>query len=203
MKKKRLKPFVFPVFTGVVFGIILLCIISVQDKVNVQENKKYTYVNDSIVDNTMPVINEEEVIIRPYRTDKIDIYKKYYNEENKENGIVFYNGTYIQNSGIIYNSTDEFEVVSILDGEVIDVKKDDILGNVIEIKHSNDIISVYSGLKSMNVTKGDKVLQGTIVGKSGEISLDVNLKNALLFEIIKNGKYENPESFYDKKTKEI
>lgn len=203
MKKKRLKPFVFPVFTGVVFGIILLCIISVQDKVNVQEKKKYTYVNDSIVDNTMPVINEEEVIIRPYRTEKIDIYKKYYNEENKENGIVFYNGTYIQNSGIIYNSTDEFEVVSILDGEVIDVKKDDILGNVIEIKHSNDIISVYSGLKSMNVTKGDKVLQGTIVGKSGEISLDVNLKNALLFEIIKNGKYENPESFYDKKTKEI
>ena len=55
----------------------------------------------------------------------------------------------------------------------------------------------------MNVSKGDKVLQGTIIGKSGEITLDVNLKNALLFEIIKDGKYENPDNYFDKKVKEL
>ena len=166
-------------------------------------DNNYTYVNDSIIDNSLPVMSEEDVVIRPYRTDKIDIYKKFYDENNKEEGIVYYNGTYIQNSGIIYNSTDEFDVVSILDGDVIDVKIDEILGNVIEIKHSNGLISSYSGLKSMNVSKGDKVLQGTIIGKSGEITLDVNLKNALLFEIIKDGKYENPDNYFDKKVKEL
>ncbi|MBR3116546.1 MAG: M23 family metallopeptidase [Bacilli bacterium] len=203
MKRKRLKPFVFPLFSGLVFGLMIMCIAMLQENIDNKVDNNYTYVNDSIIDNSLPVMSEEDVVIRPYRTDKIDIYKKFYDENNKEEGIVYYNGTYIQNSGIIYNSTDEFDVVSILDGDVIDVKIDEILGNVIEIKHSNGLISSYSGLKSMNVSKGDKVLQGTIIGKSGEITLDVNLKNALLFEIIKDGKYENPDNYFDKKVKEL
>ena len=51
--------------------------------------------------------------------------------------------------------------------------------------------------------KGDRITQETLIGKSGEIKLDVNLKNALLFELIKDGKYVNPENYFDKKAKEI
>jgi phosphonopyruvate decarboxylase len=110
---------------------------------------------------------------------------------------------YMQNSGILYNSDNEYSIVSILDGEVIELKKDNILGYVIEVKHDNNLISIYQGLKSVNVKKGDQINQGTLLGKSGEITLDVNLKNALLFELIKDGKYVNPELYYNKRIKEI
>ena len=83
------------------------------------------------------------------------------------------------------------------------MKKDDILGYVVEIKHKDNLISTYQGLKSVNVKKGEQITQNTLIGKSGEVTLDVNLKNALLFEIIKDGKYINPETLYNKKVKEI
>lgn len=206
MKKRRLKGFVFPLFSAVLFSILLITIISLNktNKEGVIDDVDYTYSNDSIVSKTVPVLSEEDIIIRPYQSDKISIYKKFYDgENNKEDAIIYYNDTYMQNSGIIYNSDNEFNVVSILDGEVIEVKKDDLLGYVVEIKHSNNLISSYEGMKSINVKKGDKIKQDTLIGKSGEIDLDVNLKNALLFELIKDGKYVNPENYFDKKAKEI
>ena len=109
----------------------------------------------------------------------------------------------MQNSGVLYNSENEFSIVSILDGEVIELKKDNILGYIVEIKHDNNLISTYQGLKSVNVKKGEEITQNTLIGKSGEINLDVNLKNALLFELIKDGKYVNPELYFNKKIKEL
>lgn len=206
MKKRRLKGFVFPLFSAVLFSIFLITIISLNktDKRDVLDDVDYTYSNDSIISKTVPVLSEEDIIIRPYQSDKISIYKKFYDgENNKEDAIIYYKDTYMQNSGIIYNSDNEFNVVSILDGEVIEVKKDDLLGYVVEVKHSNNLISSYEGMKSINVKKGDRINQDTLIGKSGEIDLDVNLKNALLFELIKDGKYVNPENYFDKKAKEI
>ena len=171
------------------------------------DESKFVYSNDSIVNEVKPVISEEapeEIIIRPYKKDKIDIYKKYYNiEDNNDNGIIYFNGTYMQSTGIVYNSDEEFDVISIYSGDVIDVKKDDVMGYVVEVKHNDNLISTYSGLKSVNVRKGEKISQNALIGKSGELTLDVNLKNSLMFEIIKNGKYEDPELFYDKKINEI
>ena len=136
--------------------------------------------------------------------NEIDIYKKFYDENNNnDNGILFFNGTYMQSSGIIYNYKDEFDVISIYSGEVLDVKKDELLGYVVEVKHNDNLISSYSGLKSVNVKKGEKISQSTLIGKSGEMKFDSNLKNSLMFEIIKNGKYINPEELFDKKINEI
>ena len=206
MKIRRLKPFVIPFISAVMMSFLIICLITINkqpEEDNFDDN--YNYVSKAIVEETVPVISEEDdIIIRPYKTENINIYKKFYDgNENKENAIIYYNGTYIQNSGIIYNSDSEFNVVSILDGEVIEVKKDDLLGYAVEVKHSNNLISSYEGMKSINVKKGDRINQDTLIGKSGEIDLDVNLKNALLFELIKDGKYVNPENYFDKKAKEI
>lgn len=206
MKIRRLKPFVIPFISAVMMSFLIICLITINkqpEEDNFDDN--YNYVSKAIVEETVPVISEEDdIIIRPYKTDNINIYKKFYDgNENKENAIIYYNGTYIQNSGIIYTSDSEFDVVAVMDGEVIDVKKDDILGYSIDIKHSNDIITSYHGMKNIYVNKGDKLSKEALLGKSGEITLDVNLKNALLFEITKSGKYENPESYFDKHAKEM
>ena len=206
MKRRKLKGFVIPVFSAIIVSSLLITIITLSK--NTKEisvtKEEYVYVNDSIIHDALPTLKEEDVIIKPFQIDKINVYKKFYDgENNKEDAIIYYNDTYMQNSGILYNSDSEFTVVSILDGEVIELKKDDILGYVVEVKHDNNLISIYQGLKSVNVKKGEQITQNTLIGKSGEISLDVNLKNALLFEIIKDGKYVNPDTFYNKKIKEL
>ena len=207
MKVKRLKPFVFPVFSALVAVFLIVGIITIEKASSSSESvDNFVYSSDTITNDVKPVVEEVEsdIIIRPYKKEEIDIYKKFYDEKNSnDDGILFFNGTYMQSSGIIYNSKDEFDVISIYSGEVLDVKKDDLLGYVVEVKHNDSLISSYSGLKSVNVKKGEKITQSTLIGKSGEMKFDSNLKNSLMFEIIKNGKYINPEELFDKKINEI
>ena len=206
MKKRRLKGFVIPVFSAVLFSglIITLLSLSSEPKSDNDFNQQFTYVNESIINKVVPTLNEDKIVLKPFDSNKVVVYKKFYDsEQNKEDSIIYYNDTYMQNSGVLYNSDTEFNVLSVLDGDVIEVKKDNILGYVVEIKHDDNLISTYQGLKSINVKKNDKVTQGTVIGKSGEINLDVNLKNSLLFELIKDGKYVNPEKYYNKKIKEV
>lgn len=206
MKKIRLKGFVVPVFSAIILSTLLISLISLNKKEEtpIKFDENYVYVNESIIHDSLPTLSEDDVIIKPFQDDKVSIYKKFYDgENNKEDAIIYYNNTYIQNSGILYNSDSEYSVVSILDGEVTELKKDNILGYVVEVKHNNNLISIYQGLKTVNVKKGDQITQNTLIGKSGEITLDVNLKNALLFELIKDGKYVNPDNYFNKKVKEI
>jgi len=206
MKKKRLKGFVVPVLSAFIIStfFVALATINKETDKSIIMDENFVYVNDSIIHDALPTLSEDDVIIMPFQSDKVKEYKKFYDSENNtEESIIYYKDTYMQNSGILYNSDEEFAVVSILDGEVIDLKKDDILGYVVEIKHKDNLISTYQGLKSVNVKKGEQITQNTLIGKSGEVTLDVNLKNALLFEIIKDGKYINPETLYNKKVKEI
>ena len=42
-----------------------------------------------------------------------------------------------------------------------------------------------------------------MIGKSGPLSFEVNLPNALLFELSKNGSFVNPEEYYDKNINEL
>lgn len=208
MKKKKLKWFVKPVLYGLAFSLMILSIVIL----NFQEDKKsnfkdFVFVNKSIISNIKPVLSEDDIIIKPFVGDNIKIYKKFYDKdssiEEKEQAIIYYRNTYLQNSGIIYKSDEEFDVVSILDGEVTNIKEDETLGNVVEITYSNNIIANYEGLKDIKVKVGQKVYQSDIIGKSSKINIDDNLNNALLFEIIKDGKYINPENYFDKKVKEL
>lgn len=206
MKKRRLKAFVVPVFSAILFSglLITLLTLSSEPTSNEQEQEKFTYVNESIIHDAIPVLSEDSVIIKPFDSNKVNVFKKFYDDEQKgDDSIIYYNDTYMQNSGILYSSDSEFNVIAVLDGDVTEVKKDNILGYVVEIKHDNNLISTYEGLKSVNVKKGEKITQGTVIGKSGEITLDVSLKNSLLFELIKDGKYINPEKYYNRKIKEI
>lgn len=206
MKRKRLKGFVVPVFSAILLSTFFITLVSINKKESKPKivDSNFVYVNDSIIHDTLPTLSEDDVVIKPFQSDKVSINKKFYDgENNTEESIIYYNDTYIQNSGVLYNSDEEFIVVSVLDGEVTELKKDDILGYIVEVKHNNNLISIYQGLKSVNVKKGEQITQNSIIGKSGEITLDVNLKNALLFELIKDGQYVNPELYFNRKVKEI
>ncbi|MBP3635503.1 MAG: M23 family metallopeptidase [Bacilli bacterium] len=210
MEKKKLKPFVMPMVYGIAFAALLMSLVmldNLQNKTVMGDDSNYQYVNNSIITSNIPVVAEESSVIKPYTSDKVEILKKFYDskssDEEKQNAIIYYNDTYMQNSGILYKSSESFDIITILDGTVIDVKKDEILGNIVEVKHSNNLISTYEGLSSVNVKKDQLLKQGDIIGKSGKLELGENIENGLLFELINDGKYVNPLDYFDKKISEI
>ncbi len=208
MNKRKLKWFVKPILYGTTLSILLLSIalLNFKEK-NMNDFKDFVFVNKSIIKDTLPVLKEDDIIIKPFQSDNINIYKKFYDKdsslEEKIKSIIYYKDTYIQNSGIIYSSDKEFDVVSILDGKVTNIKEDKTLGNVVEITYMNNLIANYSGLKDIKVKEGQNINQNEIIGKSSKINIDQELNNSLLFEIIKDGKYQNPELFFDKKINEL
>lgn len=165
------------------------------------------YVSKTIFDDSIPVIAADVKIMRPYSDAEIKMVKNYYDyqadEESQKNAIIFHEDTYMQSSGVAYGGKANFEVKSVLDGTVVDVKEDKLLGKIVEIKHSNDVISIYQSLSEVTVTKDTVVKQGDIIGKSGTANISTELGDHLYFELIVKGTTVNPEAYFDKLMKEI
>ena len=173
MKTRKLKKWVLPsIYSCIVIGVFVLTLGISNLYLEVSEepdDENMNYVSETIVENEVPVINESKRIVKPYTDQNVKIGKYFYNYQDdkskQENSITYHNNTYIQNSGIDYVSDKEFDVVNILDGTVTNVQQDELLGNCIEIKHSNNYTSVYQSLSEVNVKKGDKVVTGQYLGK--------------------------------------
>ena len=190
-------------FVTILGTIYLLEMIS--SPVNFEEDTNY--VNDVILDNEVPVVSTKNIITRPYLNSNIAIGRSFYNyqdtEENQANSLIYYQNTYIPNSGVDYVCNEVFDVVAILDGKVTKVTENNLLGNIIEITHENNFISVYQSLGEVSISEGDMVIQGQIIGKSGVSNISTDLGNHLHFEIIHNGKNVNPENYYDKNLEDL
>lgn len=170
--------------------------------------KDYDYVTDSIIeDSNIPVVAKSAIIIRPYNAQNVSIVTNYYDmeddEETQKKSIIYYENTYMPSSGVAYGSDNEFDVISILDGKVSDVREDDTLGNVITIEHENGIVSTYQSIKDILVKKGDEVKQGSTLAKSSKSNLLPDLENTLYFELAINGETVNPEKYFDKSVDEV
>ena len=96
-------------------------------------------------------------MINPFTYSKVEIGKTYYDykasEEEQAKSIVKYDDTYMQNSGVDFICEDVFDVVSVLNGEVISVVEDENLGTIVKIQHDNGYLSVYQSLKDVTVKK--------------------------------------------------
>jgi len=212
MKKRRLKKNVKISILTISFIIIfaIAYVISPKSlKTKTVSNIKddYTFVNDYIFDNYYPVINQEEVLKVPYNSDKVSLYRHYYDKDSNEDvqtkSIIYHDGIYMQNSGIEYKSDDTFDVLSSITGNVSNVSDDELLGKSVEIRNSSEIVTVYQCLGDVLVKKGDSVTQGQVIAKSGTCNLNSDVKNLLHFEIYNNGAVLNPEQYFDKSLKEI
>lgn len=208
MKKKLvLKPFVLPT----IYMIMLISLLFVGTNIMYSEepSPEITYVsNESINSDIIPTleVEDDKTVINPFTSDKVTVISNFYNyndnAENQENSIIKYIDTYIQNSGITYTSDEEFNVVSIMDGEVTKVYSNDLLGNIVEITHDKDYISIYQMLQTPTVKEKDKVIKGEVIGKSGKSKLREEGYN-LQFEILKEGISINPNDILGKNIKEL
>ena len=161
----------------------------------------YDYTYDILDTPSIQVNNTEDTVIRPYNATDVKIVKGYYDYKGKsndqQNSLIYYNGTYMQNMGICYGGSKEFDVVAILDGEVTEVSNDELIGNSITIKHNDNSYSIYQSIKDISIKKGDHVSQGQKIATSGVSNIDKDLNNHLYFELVINDLSVNPEEYYD------
>lgn len=211
MIKRNLKLYAVPaiyVFAIIIFGASMLLIQKIVNNHKFKSTEDMEYVDKEIVtDNEyIPVVTTETTIMKPFLIDNITINKTFYKiddeKSNQENSIINYEGTYMQNTGVDYKYNETFDIVSILDGTVIEVTENNILGKTIKIRHNNDLISIYQSLGEVNVKVDDTVLRGQAIGKSGTCSL-YSKDNNLHFELSYQGKNIDPETSYNKTENEL
>lgn len=206
MRRRKLRPYVLPTFLVIGIVSIMLGVAMLQKTLlPEQEELPTSYVTNTIFEEEQPVINETTKILNPYLDENVTIGKNYYDykadSKTQENSIIYHDNTYMQNSGVDFVNKNTFDVISILDGSVTDVKEDETLGKVIEIKHDNNYISLYQSLSEVSVKKGDMVKQGQVIGKSGTNELDKELGNHLHFELYLDGQVVNPTLYLNKELK--
>ena len=205
MKKLRLKK-------GAIIGAYLIAFsltgmsaffVSQNMQANNPTEEDIEYVNSSIIDDKedREVIKEDVKMVKPYTNEEVQTVKYFYDyqaeAETQEKSILYHENTYIQNSGMDFGLTDTFDVVAVLDGTVVDVREDELLGTVVEIKHDNDFISSYQSLSEVSVKKNDTIKQGQVIGKSGTNTIDQDLGNHLHFELYKSGEVVDPSKYFD------
>ena len=177
----------------IIMGMSVILVLSgisryLNDKVN------YKYTLDGVFEsNTLPVVsNKNSSIIKPYIASNVKIGKYFYDfeaDENKqEESIVYYENTYLQN--------ESFDVVSILDGEIISIDESDVYGKVITIKHNDNLKTVYANVEDVLVSIGYKVSQGEIIAVSAKSTTNTTEKSLLHFEVYYKENVMDPENFY-------
>lgn len=215
MTKRKLKPFVAPMIYTVSLVLLVAGVYLLEEMISdsvFQSNQDIPVIDDNMDDNInsdmepdIPVVSTDTQIIRPYVDGNVKIVSDYYDytatNEKQENSILYYQDTYMQNSGVDYaleDSSNSFDVVSILDGTVTNIEDDDILGKIVEIKYSNDLIGVYQSMGEVVVNENDTVTQGTVIGKSGLSNIGKDMGNHLHFELYYQGMVVNPEEYFGK-----
>ena len=211
MNKRNLKLLAVPAIYTLaifVFGTSMYLIQKAVNNNKFESNENMEYVDKEIVtDNEyIPVIVPENTILKPFINEKVTINKPFYDynaeKADQEKSLIIYKDTYMQNSGVDYKLTETFDIVSVLDGTVIDVTDNEVLGKTIKIRHDNNLVSIYQSLGEVSVKKDDTILRGEVIGKSGTCKLysdDYNLH----FELSYQGKNINPETSYNKTSSEL
>lgn len=209
--KKIFVPTIYLIAILSVVGCILLTIMSINKYLT--ESEKFDYSINGLIDNEIkPVQGEDNTknnvkVIKPFRNEKVTIGRGFYDFEgeqtNQEKSIIFYENTYMQNSGVDYVSDEVFDVISVLAGKVISVDTDEVLGNIVKIEHDKNIITTYQGIDKVALKVGDVVSQGTIVGVSGKSLVNSNYTTSLHFEVNYKGELIDPEKFYSLNVNEL
>ncbi len=172
----------------------------------VLDDVDYDYSVDIMNNHVNTVSKEDEVlsknINKPVEDDlKVEIGSNYYsyldNEEDQKKSLIFFDNTYMPNTGIFYISDEEFNVISVYEGKVTDIKEDEFFGKVIEVTHNNNLKTYYYGLDKIEVSKDDEITASTILGVSKNNKIMPN-KKSFLFESYYNNKLIDPENIFGK-----
>ncbi len=105
-------------------------------------------------------------------------------------------------TGIDIKAEEGSPVRAAMDGIVEELKNDPALGLTIILNHSNGVFTKYSNLSTLDlVNLGQKVKKGDVISGIGKTALyEVADEPHLHFEVVKNGKNEDPKKYLPKQS---
>lgn len=207
MKKMKLRKYVLPTIYVLIILVTFLSVSLINNHL-LKNVTNYNYSKSIMKDVTENVLSEilPDKFERPYLSENVKLlsgfYSKDYDDESQKNSLIVYQNTYMPSSGTFYASQDEFDVVSVYDGKVKSIKKDEMLGDTVEVQHSDNLTTIYYSLKDVTVRENDDIKKGTIIGKATSNNL-VTDKNVLFIEVYLKGKQMDPEKFYELNPNEV
>lgn len=172
------------------------------------ESLNLSFILKDFIDTDMPVVSVSDgKIIKPFDSKTVTVDINYYDKDSddatQKKSLILYENTYMPNTGILYTSEETFDILSTLDGKVTKVTEEELLGKVIEITHSPSLVTTYYSVGNVNVTEGQEVKQGDIIGTSGKNNISSTSDNMMLFEVSLNGNNINPENYYQTNLKDL
>ena len=207
MKKMKLRKYVLPTIYVLIILVTFLSVSLINNHL-LKNVTNYNYSKSIMKDVTENVLSEilPDKFERPYLSENVKLlsgfYSKDYDDESQKNSLIVYQNTYMPSSGTFYASQDDFDVVSVYDGKVKSIKKDEMLGDTVEVQHSDNLTTIYYSLKDVTVGENDDIKKGTIIGKATSNNL-VTDKNVLFIEVYLKGKQIDPEKFYELNPNEV
>lgn len=207
MKKMKLRKYVLPIVYVLIIFVTFVSVSLINNHL-FKNVTNYNYSKSIMKDVTENVLSEilPDKFERPYLSENVKLlsgfYSKDYDDESQKNSLIVYQNTYMPSSGTFYASQDEFDVVSVYDGKVKSIKKDEMLGDTVEVQHSDNLTTIYYSLKDVTVRENDDIKKGTIIGKATSNNL-VTDKNVLFIEVYLKGKQIDPEKFYELNPNEV
>lgn len=100
-----------------------------------------------------------------------------------------------ENFGIRIAASPDTQIVAADDGVVVMNLWTPETGYLIEIQHSNNLISIYKNLSKSLVAKGQRIKRGGVIGSNTEVLADGGDAKIFEFELWSNGKPVDPESY--------
>ncbi|MBR4178452.1 MAG: M23 family metallopeptidase [Bacilli bacterium] len=192
--------------------VMVLCVTLIVGGIKsyLTDSEDFKHVIDNVFEKSdiLPVVKtESNMIIKPYISDDVKIGRPFYNYEGdskkQESSLIMYKDTYFQNKGVDYVSDELFDVVSILDGEVINVEENEIYGKIVTVKYNDNLVIKYSNIKDVLVNTGYKLSQGEILAVSDKAKYGNTNEFMLHLEVYFKDKLIDPESLYTLSVSEL
>lgn len=162
------------------------------------------WVIDKLPEERIPTNPTDDDLILPVAKDanvekKVGFYDDTASNKAKENALVKYENSYWPHTGIDFARKDgkTFDVLAVLEGKVVRVEENPIVGHQVEIEHESGITTVYQSLSDVQVTEGQMVKKGQVIAKAGQNQFEKDLGVHLHFEIRdRNQQAINPSQYY-------
>ena len=201
MKRMKLRGFVLPTLYLLITISIFTGIILLGSDYELT-NKEYNYGINILEEKVESVILEDtttsSTISNPIEEGKAEVGVYFYSRNDEETkqqkSLIYYENTYLPNTGILYTSDEAFDVMAIFAGQVIDIVEDEFFGKCIVIEHDNHLKTYYYGLDEIKITVGDEVANKEVIGISKNNTI-MNSKKSFLLEVYHNNELINPEKF--------
>ena len=186
MKKRKLKGFVLPTLYLLITISIFVGVVLLGRDLSLT-NKDYDYGTDALKDIDAPVDNENATI-------DVHFYSKDADETTQQKSLIYYENTYLPNTGILYSADEAFEVKVVASGKVTEILDDEFFGKVVVVEHSQNVRTYYYGLDNISVAVNDELAKGAVLGMSKNNAI-MDTKKTFLLEVYHNNKLINPEEF--------